>query len=94
MTDDVDPGEFDRELEGADSTAILLQILAQLDYQNQLLEQAVTEDAQGGESGQPTQWACGMCSWTGVEGERREHAMREHNLPPGMSLDGQFSRVG
>ena len=93
MTDDVDPGEFDRELEDADSTAILLQILAQLDYQNQLLEAYLSETPEESESDRPTQWECGMCSWTGVEGERREHAMREHNLPPGMDLKGQFSKV-
>jgi hypothetical protein len=90
--DDVDPGEFDDDLEDADSTALLVGILAELQAVNQQLADLRGEGVERGESEEAGElvFDCTRCDATVLEGERREHAERAHNAPPGVSLGELF----
>jgi hypothetical protein len=88
--EDIDPDEYDDDLEDADSTALLVGILAELQAVNQQLADLRGEGVERGESKGELVFDCTRCDATVLEGERREHAERAHNAPPEVSLGGLF----
>lgn len=92
----MNPDSIDEDLEDADSTAILVGILAELREQNALLrELADVDTTQDGESDQEAaMYECDMCGAYVDGDERMRHLRGKHSAPVGaIDVGGKFSEL-
>lgn len=91
-TPDKDPRDedIDAELEEADSTAILVGILTELQFMNQQLAELRGKSLEQGES-ETQGFECDTCENIVGEDERRDHLERKHNAPPGIDVSEHFT---
>jgi len=89
MTDDYT--EYEAEWEDLSEKVILVQILAEQQRTNRLLEQLTDAPDASNDDATPM-YRCDYCGETVREDDRQRHADGQHNTPPG-AWERAFERV-